>query len=126
MTQVHVPVMKDWFILLALIMLWGTSFMFISVSLESISPVGIVSLRVFLSAIILTAYVYIRGQRLPANLVAWGVFLLLGLVGNLLPFYFISVGQQSVTSGMAGLLMAFMPLVTMILAHYFVSGEDQQ
>nr|CAA6829117.1 MAG: Permease of the drug/metabolite transporter (DMT) superfamily [uncultured Thiotrichaceae bacterium] len=124
MTPVHVPTLRDWFSLLALIMLWGTSFMFISVSLEAISPVGIVSLRVLLAAVILTVYMYLRGRRLPTDPVAWGVFLLLGIMGNLLPFYLISVGQQEVSSGMAGLLMAFMPLATMILAHYFVSGES--
>jgi len=124
MTPVHIPTMRDWLSLLALIMLWGTSFMFISVSLESMSPVGIVSMRVSLAAVILAVYMYARGKRLPTNPLAWGVFLLLGIMGNLLPFYLISVGQQEVSSGMAGLLMAVMPLATMILAHYFVVGEN--
>ena len=121
---VHIPTLRDWFALLMLIMLWGTSFMFIAVSLESISPIGIVALRVLLAAVVLTGYMYFRGFRLPVHLMAWGVFLLFGIVGNLLPFYLISWGQQEVSSGIAGLLMAFMPLVTMILAHYFVAGES--
>lgn len=121
---VYIPTLRDWFALLMLIMLWGTSFMFISVSLDSISPVGIVALRVLLAGLVLTGYMYFRGFRLPGSLLAWSVFLLLGIVGNLLPFYLISWGQQEVSSGIAGLLMAFMPLVTMILAHYFVAGES--
>ena len=52
------------------------------------------------------------------------VFLLLGVMGNLLPFLLISIGQKDISSGMTGLLMAFMPLATMILAHYFVLGES--
>jgi drug/metabolite transporter (DMT)-like permease len=119
----NIPTVKDWLSLLLLILLWGTSFMFTAVSLESFSPVGIVSLRVFISAIILTAFMYIKGWRLPTKPLAWAIFLLLGVVGNLLPFLLISIGQKDISSGIAGLLMAFMPLATMILAHYFVSGE---
>ena len=98
--------------------------MFTAVSLQSFSPVGIVSLRVLIAAIILTLFMYAKGWRLPVEPLAWAVFLLLGVMGNLLPFLLISTGQKDISSGITGLLMAFMPLATMILAHYFVSGES--
>ena len=98
--------------------------MFTTISLQSFSPVAIVSLRVLIAAIIITLFMYTKGLRLPTDPLAWGVFLLLGIMGNLLPFFLISTGQKDVSSGIAGLLMAFMPLATMILAHYFVSGEN--
>ena len=66
---------------------------------------------------------YAKGLRLPIDRLAWLVFLLLGIMGNLLPFLLISTGQKDVSSGIAGLLMAFMPLATMVLAHYFIAGE---
>lgn len=118
------PSLKNWFFLLLLILLWGTSFMFTAVSLESFSPVAIVSLRVLIAAVILTVFMYAKGLRFPMKPLAWAVFLLLGIMGNLLPFFLISTGQKDVSSGITGLLMAFMPLATMILAHYFVSGES--
>ena len=98
--------------------------MFISVSLQDFSPVGIVSLRVLIAAIILTLFMVVKGLRLPVDPLAWVVFLLLGIMGNLLPFLLISIGQKDISSGIAGLLMAFMPLATMVLAHYFVIGES--
>ncbi|MHA2938027.1 DMT family transporter [Vibrio sp. RC27] len=119
----YTPTIKDWLSLLVLILLWGTSFMFTTVSLESFSPVGIVSLRVLFAAVILTFFMLAKGLSLPKEPLTWGVFLLLGAVGNLLPFLLISIGQKDVSSGITGLLMAFMPLATMILAHYFVVGE---
>jgi drug/metabolite transporter (DMT)-like permease len=64
------------------------------------------------------------GLRLPLSLTAWLVFLAFGIVGNILPFFLISWGQQSVNSGVAGMIMAIMPLMTMLLAHYFVEGEN--
>ncbi|TEW53322.1 DMT family transporter [Psychromonas sp. RZ22] len=120
----YTPTIKDWLSLLLLILLWGTSFMFTAVSLQSFSPVAIVSLRVLIAAVILTFFMYIKGWRLPLAPLAWAVFLLLGIMGNLLPFLLISTGQKDISSGITGLLMAFMPLATMILAHYFVSGES--
>jgi drug/metabolite transporter (DMT)-like permease len=124
MPHQYTPTVKDWLSLLLLILLWGTSFMFTAVSLQSFSPVGIVSLRVLIAAIILTIFMYAKGWRLPVAPLAWGIFLLIGIMGNLLPFLLISIGQKDISSGIAGLLMAFMPLATMILAHYFVVGES--
>ena len=98
--------------------------MFTTVSLQSFSPVGIVSLRVLIAAVIITIFMLAQGLRLPTDPLAWAIFLLLGIMGNLFPFLLISIGQKEVSSGIAGLLMAFMPLSTMILAHYFVTGES--
>ena len=47
----------------------------------------------------------------------------MGLVGNALPFSLISFGQTQVGSGVTGILMAVMPLATLVLAHFFVPGE---
>jgi drug/metabolite transporter (DMT)-like permease len=76
MTHIYTPTVKDWLSLLLLILLWGTSFMFTAVSLQSFSPLGIVSLRVLIAAIILTLFMYAKGLRLPDDPFAWAMFLL--------------------------------------------------
>ena len=53
----------------------------------------------------------------------WTPYVVLAIVGNCLPFWFITWGQQHIDSALAGILMAVMPLVTLVLAHRFVSGE---
>ena len=45
------------------------------------------------------------------------------LTGNCVPFWLISWGQQGIDSGLAGILMAVMPITTLVLAHFFVRGE---
>ncbi|MEZ5480109.1 MAG: DMT family transporter [Thiolinea sp.] len=115
---------NDWLGLGALIGLWGTSFLFIALSLQHFSPVGVVALRVSLAAIVLTLYMYAKGLRLPRWGRSWLIFAVFSVFGNLLPFYLISWGQQNVSSGIAGLLMAIMPLATMVLAHYLLVGES--
>tara|TARA_B110000503_G_scaffold26807_1_gene42368 strand:- start:4579 stop:5478 length:900 start_codon:yes stop_codon:yes gene_type:complete len=114
----------NWILLLSLVALWGTSFLGIKVSLQSFTPDQVVVLRLSIGAAVLTAFMLARGKRLPSKPIAWAHFMLLGLVGNVLPFWFIAKGQMFVTSGMAGLLMAIMPLMTLILAHFFITGEN--
>lgn len=97
--------------------------MFTAISVETITPLSIVFFRVLIGALILTVAVYAKGLRLPFTVKAWLIFMLFGVVGNLLPFFLIAWGQKSIDSGMAGMIMAIMPLITMILAHYFVEGE---
>jgi drug/metabolite transporter (DMT)-like permease len=117
------PNLLDWLFLLCLVLLWGTSFMVTAIAVASVSPMGVVALRVLLGALVLIPVVVLRALRFPRNARAWGGFFLMAVVGNLAPFYLIAWGQQEIDSGIAGVLMAVMPLVTMLLAHFFVPGE---
>ncbi|MBQ0782722.1 MAG: DMT family transporter [Amphritea sp.] len=115
----------NWLLLSILIVVWGTSFMVTSIAIEGgLTAVTITLLRIGLGALVITLFAYSRGLRLPFNLKSWGSFLLLGLFGSALPFMLITWGQQSVTSASTGVLMAIMPFVTMLIAHYFVEGEQ--
>ena len=117
------PVLINWLLFSALVLLWGTSFLFTSLAVDSIPPLIIVFVRVLLGAVTLFLVVSYKGLRLPRELKAWGAFSLLGVLGNLLPFFLIAWGQQFVNSGIAGVIMAVMPLITILLAHYFIEGE---
>ena len=114
----------NWALLVSLVALWGTSFLGIKISLRSFTPDQVVVLRLCIGATVLIVFMLARGKMLPNKLTAWAHFMLLGLVGNVLPFWLIAKGQMFVTSGMAGLLMAIMPLMTLILAHFFIVGEN--
>ena len=114
----------NWALLVTLVALWGTSFLGIKLSLRSFTPDQVVVLRLSIGATVLIVFMLARGKMLPNKPIAWVHFMLLGLVGNVLPFWLIATGQMFVTSGMAGLLMAIMPLMTLILAHFFITGEN--
>jgi drug/metabolite transporter (DMT)-like permease len=53
----------------------------------------------------------------------WANYAILAFIGNCIPFTTITWGQQRTDSALAGILMAVMPLATMVLAHFFVRGE---
>jgi drug/metabolite transporter (DMT)-like permease len=113
----------DWATLLALVLIWGTAFLFTRIAVERVPPATLVAGRIGIAALVLTAVVYGVGLRLPPPGRIWGRFLVLALVGNSLPFFLISWGQERIDSGLAGILMAVMPLATLVLAHFLVVGE---
>lgn len=115
---------KNWLLFVILTLLWGTSFMQITVSLRAFSPEQLVPWRLVLAALILLAYMLYRKQRFPLGLKHWAKFAMFATIGNILPYWLITTGQQTITSGMAGLLMAVMPLGTMMLAHWFIPSEN--
>ncbi len=114
----------NWLMFYMLVIMWGTSFMVTSIAVDQFSPIQISTMRIALGAIILIFAAKLKGRSLPKDLRSWVYLTIFGITGNALPFFLISWGQQSVSSGTTGVLMAFMPLITMILAHYLVENEN--
>ena len=113
----------DWLLLFALSAMWGTAFLFIKLGVAGVPPPTLVAGRIVLGALILVVAMRWRGLALPRFGRAWWPFAVIAVVGNAAPFYLISWGQQTVDSALAGILMAVMPLTTLVLAHFFVAGE---
>jgi drug/metabolite transporter (DMT)-like permease len=113
----------EWTLLFLLVVMWGTSFLFTKIAVASVPPATLVALRLSIAAIVLTVIAYVAGLRLPPPGAIWFRFFSLGFVGNAVPFFLISWGQERIDSGLAGILMAIMPLATLVLAHFWVHGE---
>lgn len=115
--------LSHWVLLFALVAMWGSSFLFTRVAVADLSPTLVVAARLAIAATVLgCALAVIRPPvRMSFRLV--GFFGVMAIVGNALPFWLISWGQQHITSALAGILMAVMPLATVGLAHLFVPGE---
>jgi drug/metabolite transporter (DMT)-like permease len=115
--------LKDWGMLAALVALWGSNFMFIKLGVAEVPPATLVATRLVIGAVILVAVVRALGYTFPSIGRAWMPYVVLAVVGNCMPFWFITWGQTSIDSALAGILMAIMPLTTLLLAHFFVAGE---
>lgn len=114
---------RDWTLLLALVVMWGSSFMFNSIAVASLPPLTVVAGRIGIAALVLLIIVYALGKRLPSPGRTWLPFMVIAIIGNAIPFYLITWGQQVVESALAGILMAMMPLATIALAHFLIAGE---
>ncbi len=112
-----------WLMLFALVVMWGSSFALTDIALSSVSAESVVAARIVIAGLVLVALVMATGRRIPLDGRLWGFFAVMAVLGNCLPYWLITWGQETVDSGLAGILMAVMPLVTLVLAHFFVAGE---
>ena len=115
--------LTDWALLLALVAMWGSTFMFVKLGVATVPPATLVAVRIVIGFLMLLVLLRLRGLKLPPLGPIWGAYTLMALLGNAIPFYFITWGQQVVDSALAGITMSFMPLATLVLAHFFVRGE---
>jgi drug/metabolite transporter (DMT)-like permease len=121
--QQHGRTAAEWALLAALVAMWGSAFLFNKLGVASVPPATLVAGRLALGAIVMLAIVYVRGLRLPPLGPIWLAYCVLGVLGNAVPFVLITWGQQFIDSALAGILMAVMPLATLVLAHFLVRGE---
>jgi drug/metabolite transporter (DMT)-like permease len=99
-----------------LALLWGSSFLFIKVSLEGLSPIQIVLARMAAGALVLLGIIALRHDQLPREPQTWGHIAIAAVVGNLIPYFLFGWGEERVDSAVAGALNATTPLFTLALA----------
>lgn len=114
---------REWFLLLALSVLWGGSFFFVDIIVHALPPLTIVLLRVGLAAIALNLAVMAAGQRMPWDGTLWRNFAAMGCLNNLIPFCLIVWGQTQIGGGLASILNATTPIFTVLAAHWFTADE---
>ncbi len=114
---------KDWLMIVCLGSLWGSSFFFIELLLEILSPFLIVYLRVALAAILLLFILLIKQVKVALNVSLIFNLFIMAMLNNVLPFLLIAYGQQSVTGGLASILNANTSLLTILIAPFLIPSE---
>lgn len=117
------PTFGNWISLYALGLIWGASFLGVSLALDGFGPISIAAGRIALGALTLGMVTLVMRIPLPRDPVIWGYTGAMAILSNALPFFLLSWSQQHVTSGFAGITMAAIPLFVIGLAHGFVPGE---
>jgi drug/metabolite transporter (DMT)-like permease len=109
---------------LTLAVIWGSSFLWITVALEDgLPPMTIVVWRALSAVVLLGAVLLYRGGRLPLRWNLWKRMIFLGATNMVVPMTLISWGQQFIPSGMASILNAMVPLFTIVLAAIALADE---
>ncbi|MCI2399313.1 DMT family transporter [Aliiroseovarius subalbicans] len=116
---------RNWIFLVLLSLIWGASFMGVTLALTGFGPLTVAAIRIVMGALVLVVLAQIMGVGLPAfsNRRLWLHVAGMGLFSNAVPFFLLSWGQQHVSSGFAGITMAVVPLLVLPLAHVFVPDE---
>ena len=106
-----------------LALIWSTSFLLIKIGVTGMEPFTLTGIRLVIAAVMLLVLLRLSGRRLVVSGPAIRLYIVVGVLGNALPFSLISLGEVHVTSSMAAVLMGIMPVATCVLAHLLIPSE---
>jgi drug/metabolite transporter (DMT)-like permease len=109
--------------LLSLAMIWGTSFLVMKIGVQHIPALPLTAIRLIAAALAMVLACFFLQSRYPVGTKSWIYCFALAFFGNSLPFFLITWGIEGIASGRAAILMAVMPLATLLLAHFFSTGD---
>jgi len=111
------PVSKrGWFLFLSLGFTWGIPYLLIKVAVAELNPAVVVFTRLGLSAVLLLPVTIRRGHASVIR-THWRAILLFAVIELCLPFGALGIAEQRISSSLAGLLIAAVPMVNAIATY---------
>ncbi len=107
----------------SLAFIWGASFLFMKVGLRWFSPVQIATGRIFLGAATVVLLLHVTGGRLPRAWAVWRHLLVVGIFLASLPFVLFPLGEERVSSALAGIGNAMTPIATVVATMAMIPSE---
>ncbi len=113
--------MRGRFVLLTLI--WGASFLFIKIGVEALAPLQVAFGRMLFGALTVMAVALARRERLPREPRIWGHLFVAALLANSIPFTLFGYAERHITSALASIGNATVPLFTLFFALLLLPSE---
>ncbi len=103
----------DWGLVAGVAAIWGSSFLFIEIALESLSPGLITWSRILTGFLTLSLF---PAARRPIERAAWPRIVLLSVTWTSFPFLLFPIAQQYIDSALTGMLNALVPIFAASIA----------
>lgn len=116
---------RAWSLLLVLAAIWGASYLFIEIGLRDLSAPLIAWMRIALGAAVLVPLA-LRAGALRDLTGLWPVIVVVSVAQVAAPFLLIALGQEEITSSLAGILIGSAPIWIALLAYFFVAEERSE
>jgi drug/metabolite transporter (DMT)-like permease len=113
----------DWLLFLVLGFMWGSSYLFIKIAVDSFGTFTLIALRLVIGATFLWVAFRLNGTSLPRERRIYGHLIVMALVNITIPFALITWAEQSVDSALAAILNATVPLFVIVIAPMFLPDE---
>lgn len=120
MSRTAVP-WQVWYAALALI--WGSSYLLMKLGLGALTGVQVAALRIVCGALVLLLLLALTRTRLPRGRRTWAHLLVTGTLLCTLPWTLFAVGEERVTSAVAGIANATTPVAAVITTALLLPGE---
>jgi drug/metabolite transporter (DMT)-like permease len=108
---------------LALCAIWGSTWLGIKLGLRDLPPITFAGIRFALAAVLLGAIVAWRRIPLPTSASDWLLLAYTGFLSITVNYALVFWGEQYISSGLAALLSATVPLFGLPLAHRYLTSE---
>jgi drug/metabolite transporter (DMT)-like permease len=108
---------------LSLCAIWGSTWLAIKLGLRDLPPLTFAGIRFAAAALVLLGIIGVRGLPLPTTARDWRLLAYTGLLTITLNYALVFWGEQYISSGLAAVLSATMPLFGLPLAHRYLASE---
>ncbi|MDP9269696.1 MAG: DMT family transporter [Chloroflexota bacterium] len=119
----HRSTAVEWLVFLALGIAWGSSYLFIKIGIETLSPFTLIAARTAIGAAVLALVMVLSREHLPRAAGTWGHMFVVALLGIAIPFSLITWGERSIDSALAAILNGTVPLLAIVLAAIVLVDE---
>ena len=113
----------EYSLLLLLAILWGSSYLFIKVSVSEIPPITLIAIRVTIAALLLYFAMKIRNENLPRDRKTWSKLFVQAVFNSIAAWTVLAWGQQFVDSGLASVLNSTSPIFVFFLTFFVTKHE---
>ncbi|OUR93182.1 permease [Flavobacteriales bacterium 34_180_T64] len=104
---------KKWLYLIALAIIWGSSFILIKKSLLGLTPFQLGALRIIITGLFLFAAGLKSIKSIDKS--KWKWLIISGLCGSFFPAFFFAIAETEIDSSVASILNSLVPLNTILL-----------
>ena len=113
----------EWVVFVALGAIWGSSYLFIKIGVDTLTPFTLVAVRLAIGALFLLAVVAVSRVRVWLGPRMLGHLVVLSVFSVVLPFTLITWAQVSVSSSLASILTSTVPLFVIVIAALALPDE---
>jgi drug/metabolite transporter (DMT)-like permease len=113
---------RGWLLFCALCVIWGIPYLLIRIAVREVAPPALVFFRTAPAALLLLPFALRRG-RLGALVRRWPWILAFAVTELAVPWLLLFRAEQHVTSSVAGLLIASVPLIGIVIYRLAGSAE---
>jgi drug/metabolite transporter (DMT)-like permease len=117
------PTRSDWALLVILGLMWGTSYAFIKLGVETLPTFTLIATRLLIGFLLLATVVAVAREPLPRNPRVYLNLLIMSVINIVIPFTLITTAEQSVDSAIAAIINGAVPLVVILLAAFTFHDE---
>ena len=104
--------------------IWGSAFIAIKISVESVNPISIASLRLIIASLFLLSIFFYKKYIFDLNFRTIIFIILIGIIGNIIPFFLINWSEQFIQSNTAALLLSIAPIFTLLLSPLLTKDDN--